>query len=72
MSMIEIFVVYVITWLLVFFLALPFGNKWDESIETGLASSSPRDAKLGIKAIITTIIAGIISLIVYYILATSF
>lgn len=67
MSIIEIFVTFMMVWWLVFYFTLPFGNKWDAEGETaiGLAKSSPRKANLKIKLIITTILTIIITAIAY-------
>lgn len=68
MSFIEVFVTFMITWWMVFFLILPFGNVWDEPAQ-GMAASSPSNARLKLKFIISTIVTIIITLIVYYIMS---
>lgn len=70
MSIIEIIGVFVIVWWLVIFFVLPFGNEYDEKTPDGLAKSSPKNAKLKQKAIITTVVSAIITLIVCLIMAS--
>lgn len=70
MSILEIIVTLVITWWTVLFFVLPFGNEYEENPATGLANSSPVKAHLKVKALITTGITLIITLIVYFILSS--
>lgn len=74
MNFATVILVYVIAWWMVFFAALPFGVKAQhESSETqvrGTADSAPVNPNLKIKAVITSVIALVLT-IAYYFLATS-
>ena len=50
-------VVFVIIWWLVLFMVLPFGAEPPEEVERGMADSAPARPRLGIKMLITTVIA---------------
>ena len=60
-------IIFVCIWWLIFFMALPFGSGV-ERVEAGHADSAPANPHLGIKIIITTIIASIITIIAVYFL----
>ena len=49
-------------------MTLPFGAKAPDAIETGHATSAPAKPMLWRKAIITTVIAGILFAIVYWVI----
>lgn len=70
MSILEIIGVFIIVWWLVIFFVLPFGNEYDENTPNGLAKSSPKKANFKKKSIITTIVSAIITLIVWFIMAS--
>lgn len=70
MSIIEFLGIFVITWWLVIFFVLPFGNEYDDNAPAGLARSAPKKANLKKKSIITTVISLIITLIVYVIMTS--
>ncbi len=50
-------VIFVITWVLVFFMTLPFGVRVPDEPEPGHAPSAPERPRLALKAAITTAIA---------------
>lgn len=60
--------VYVILWWLVFFTALPFGARPPEKVETGHDVGAPEQPRLWMKAMITSLIAGVLFAIVYYVI----
>ena len=64
--LIKYFFILAIIWWLVFFLVLPFGQEIPDKVEKGHADSAPKDPKLGIKSLITTVIAAILSYIILY------
>jgi predicted secreted protein len=61
------FVVYVILWWLVFFLTLPWGVRVPDEPEPGHASSAPANPRLGLKAGVTTVLAGVLWGVAYWI-----
>lgn len=65
MGLVSGLVVYILLWWWVFLMTLPFGAKAPDAIETGHATSAPAKPMLWRKAMITTVIAGILFAIVY-------
>lgn len=55
--MLSYIVVYTCFWWIIFYIALPIGNKVPQIIEKGHADSAPTNPKLGLKAVITSLIA---------------
>ena len=54
-------VTYVVVWWLIFFMALPFGATPDEHPQRGNVESAPARPHLLIKALITTVLAGLVT-----------
>lgn len=52
---------FIVVWWLVLFMVLPFGNKPPEEIEPGTAPSAPAKPRMAIKALITTLVALLIT-----------
>lgn len=72
MGLVSGLVVYILLWWWVFLMTLPFGAKVPDVIETGHATSAPGKPMLWRKAGITTIIAGILFAIVYWVIMSEF
>ena len=70
MGLVSGLVVYILLWWWVFIMTLPFGSKVPDVIETGHASSAPAEPMLWRKAAITTVIAGILFAIVYWVIVS--
>lgn len=74
MSFVTLILVYVIVWWLVFFAALPFGvraqHENDNELSDGTDPGAPTNPKLKKKAIITSLIAALLTTL-YYFVATS-
>lgn len=66
MNPISLVVVFVVIWWLVFFIALPIGITTEENPEKGNFKGAPSNPNLKKKAIITTIIAAILSVVYFY------
>ena len=64
MSWLSGIVVYVILWWLVFFMALPVGVRRAAEVEHGNDPGAPERARLGLKAAVTTVVAGVLTLLV--------
>lgn len=66
--------VYVIIWFLVLYLVLPFGVRTPEeagvALEPGQASSAPVRPRLGVKFLVTTVIATALWGIYYWVAAS--
>ena len=65
MSWLSGIVVYVILWWLVFFMALPVGVRRAGEVERGNDPGAPDRPRLGMKAAVTTAIAGVLTLLVF-------
>jgi predicted secreted protein len=59
--------VYIITWWLVFFCVLPWGNRPQEEPEVGHATSAPANPRLWMKAAITSGIAAVIFTVLWFV-----
>ena len=70
MSFVSGLVVYILLWWWVFLMTLPFGSKAPDAIEPGHATSAPAKPMLWRKAVITTVIAGILFAIVYSVIVS--
>ena len=70
MGLVSGIVVYILLWWWVFLMTLPFGAKASEAIEVGHATSAPAKPMLWRKAAITTVIAGILFAIVYWVIVS--
>lgn len=74
MNIATIILVYVICWWIVFFAALPIGvrtqDESEEGVTLGTVSSAPVNPNLKKKAIWTSVITAVLTLI-YYLVATS-
>jgi len=64
--------VYVIVWWLVFFMSLPVGarsyHEAGEEVEVGNVSSAPMKPRLRTKAGVSTVIAAILTVVVYFLI----
>jgi predicted secreted protein len=61
-------IVFVIVWWLVLFMVLPFGAAPPDEVEPGMANSAPSRPRLGLKFLLTTLIAlAVTALILWFI-----
>jgi predicted secreted protein len=60
--------VYVIVWWLVFFTTLPFGVRLPDNVEPGHDVGAPEKPRLWMKALISSVIAGVLFGIIYYVI----
>ena len=63
-------VVFILLWWWVFLMSLPFGIKTPEQVENGHATSAPEQPMLRRKVSISTAIALILFVIIYWIIDT--
>ena len=61
-------VVFTCVWWVIFFMALPFGNQVTIKPELGHADSAPTKPRLGLKIIITSILAIILTIILVHLI----
>lgn len=57
MTPVEAFVTFSVVWWLVFFMALPFGAQPEAAPQPGHAEGAPARPRLWLKALITTVVA---------------
>jgi len=64
--------VFVVVWWLVFFMTLPFGarsfHEAGENVETGNVESAPMKPRLWLKAGAATVIAAVLTIVVYFLI----
>ncbi len=60
--------VYVIVWWLVFFTTLPFGVRPPDRIEPGHDAGAPEKPRLWLKALVSSVIAGVLFAGIYYVI----
>ena len=65
-------VVFILLWWWVFLMSLPFGIKTPDDVEIGHATSAPEKPMIRHKVIVSTIIASVLFIIVYWIIDTGF
>lgn len=62
--------VFLILWFLVLFAVLPWGVRVPDEPEAGHASSAPSNPRIGLKLLVTTVIAGALWLAVDWAIAS--
>lgn len=67
MGLVTSILVYVIVWWLVFFCVLPWGNRAADAPEIGHATSAPANPRLKLKFTVTSGIAALIFLVVWFV-----
>ena len=65
-------VVFILLWWWVFLMSLPFGVKAPDEVESGHATSAPERPMLRRKVTVSTGIATVLFVIVYWIIETGF
>ena len=68
MSPVSLFLVFLMIWLIVFFMSLPFGVKVSEEKMIGNAKSAPDNPNLKLKLLISLFISLIPTLIIYWLI----
>lgn len=61
-----ILIVFLNLWWVVFFMALPFGANPPEEVEQGHSAGAPAKTHLGKKALVTTVIAAILTAVFFF------
>lgn len=64
MDIITSIIVYLLIWWTVIFTVLPYGNKPDEKVQTGNATSAPANPRLKKKFLVTTLISFFVWLVI--------
>lgn len=60
--------VYVMIWVIVLFMVLPWGVRIPDRIKSGHATSAPEKAYIGVKLLITSLLSALLWIIAYLIL----
>ena len=68
MSPVSLFLVFLMIWLIVFFMSLPFGVNVSEEKMIGNAKSAPDNPNLKLKLLISLFISLIPTLIIYWLI----
>lgn len=66
MSWVGVAVLFAVVWWLVLFMVLPFGAAPPDQVEPGMAESAPARPRIGLKFLITTVIAALITALVVW------
>jgi predicted secreted protein len=61
-------IVFVIVWWLVLFMILPFGAAPPDEVEPGMATSAPARPRIGLKFLVTTLIALAVTALILWLL----
>jgi len=61
-------VLYVIIWVVILFLVLPWGVRVPDKIEPGHATSAPENPRIGLKFLITTVVSVFLWVIAFLVL----
>jgi predicted secreted protein len=61
-------VVYVMIWVVILFLVLPWGVRIPQKVERGHANSAPENPYIGLKFLITSVISAFLWVIAYVVL----
>lgn len=72
MDFISGLVVFILLWWWVFFMSLPFGIKMPDVVGNGHATSAPEKPLLWRKVIISTAIASMLFIIIYWIIDSGY
>jgi predicted secreted protein len=60
--------IYAIIWMLALFVVLPLGVKIPDKVEPGHATSAPSNPRMWWRAGVTTVISGVIWVVVYFVM----
>lgn len=61
-------IVYVMIWVVVLFLVLPWGVRIPDRVESGHADSAPETPYIGLKLLITSVLSALLSVVAYLVL----
>lgn len=70
MTIAQAVIVYFVCWWLLFFMALPVGVRVPETQEAGHAPSAPANPRIGIKALIVTLLTALVTWGIDFVIAS--
>ena len=72
MSIVSIFLVFLMVWMIIFFMSLPIGISVSRDSELGNANSAPTKTHLKLKVILCTIISIAPTYLIYWLVKTEY
>ena len=72
MSSLSIFLVYLMVFMIVFFMSLPFGVSVSENLEIGNANSAPSKTHLKFKILFSALISILPTYLIYWLIKTEY
>lgn len=63
-------VVYIMIWVVILFMVLPWGVKIPDQVKSGHAASAPENPYIGLKLLVTSVFSAFLWVIAYLILKT--
>lgn len=72
MSIVSIFLVFLMVWMIVFFMSLPIGINVSRDSELGNANSAPTKTHLKLKVLLCTIISLAPTYLIYWLVKTEY
>ena len=72
MSIVSIFLVFLMVWMIIFFMSLPIGISISRDSELGNANSAPTKTHLKLKVILCTIISLAPTYLIYWLVKTEY
>ena len=72
MSIVSIFLVFLMVWMIIFFMSLPIGISVSRDSELGNANSAPTKTHLKLKVLLCTIISLAPTYLIYWLVKTEY
>ena len=72
MSIVSIFLVFLMVWMIIFFMSLPIGINVSSNSELGNANSAPTKTHLKLKVLLCTIISLAPTYLIYWLVKTEY
>jgi len=72
MSIVSIFLVFLMVWMIIFFISLPIGISVSRDLELGNANSAPKKTHLKLKVLLCTIISLAPTYLIYWLVKTEY
>jgi len=68
MSFMTGLLLYVVIWVVILFMVLPWGVRIPDKVEKGHATSAPENPHMGIKLLVTSLISALLWVVAYLVL----
>ncbi|EKE09764.1 MAG: hypothetical protein ACD_16C00111G0008 [uncultured bacterium] len=63
------FLLYIMIWVVVLFMTLPWGVRIPDTVEPGHATSAPENPYMGVKVLVTSLLSALIWIVGYLVLS---